>query len=614
MDTLRERWSQGRERWPIASVVGPATLGLALPLILAVVALSGRRWYPVLDLVMTEIRIRDVGTRQTPLIGLPGRIGEFPDQGSHPGPLSFWLLAPGYRLFGGSAWAMEASTAALQTVWIGLSLWIAQRRGGMLAIAVTSAAIAVLIRGYGLSVLTQPWNPYLPLLAWIVVLLAAWSVIVGDHKMLIPLAIASSFAAQTHIPYLLMAGGLGVGCAALVAVRWWRTDDRETPPRTLLVTAGLFVLLSLAPIVDQVRRDPGNFKRLLDHFGDPPEEAIGFGNGLELLLRHLDVLRSLGGSLFTTERFVELGQESSGSVLPGVVVLIVWVGSVIIARRIGSERARSLIGLHIVVGTTLVLTWVSMSRIFGQTWFYLTLWAWATMVMMVIAVAWTAVLWFQQESRDSPWNTRLALGIVGVVTVSMVVVAPSTDHPEERLGETMGAVVEPTAQALANGIGSAVGPQGRYVVFWEDAHSFGSQGFGLANELDRLGLDVNVYEPWRVPMTSPRVIALADVDAEVIWATGSFVGKWRADERVIEVASIEPRSREELVEFAEERSRLLIDLAATGLDDLLPLVDTNLFGVRIDERISSVALAAALRMIELDQNAAVFIGPPGVSQ
>ncbi len=53
---------------------------------------------PVLDLAVTGFRVRDFGTRQTPLIGLPGRIGELPDQGSHPGPLSFWSLAPGYRI------------------------------------------------------------------------------------------------------------------------------------------------------------------------------------------------------------------------------------------------------------------------------------------------------------------------------------------------------------------------------------------------------------------------------------------------------------------------------------------------------------------------------------
>ena len=45
---------------------------VGLPLIVAAIALRGERWYPVLDLAMTEFRVRDVGTSHTPLIGLPG--------------------------------------------------------------------------------------------------------------------------------------------------------------------------------------------------------------------------------------------------------------------------------------------------------------------------------------------------------------------------------------------------------------------------------------------------------------------------------------------------------------------------------------------------------------
>lgn len=71
---------------------------VALPLVIGIIAYLWRPWYPVLDMAMTELRVRDVGTRRTPLIGLPGRIGEFPDQGSHPGPLSFWLVAIAYQI------------------------------------------------------------------------------------------------------------------------------------------------------------------------------------------------------------------------------------------------------------------------------------------------------------------------------------------------------------------------------------------------------------------------------------------------------------------------------------------------------------------------------------
>ena len=74
---------------------------VALPLVVAVIALHGAHWFPVLDLAMTEVRVRDVGTAHTPLIGLPGRIGTLAQQGSHPGPLSFYCaraLLPAVRV------------------------------------------------------------------------------------------------------------------------------------------------------------------------------------------------------------------------------------------------------------------------------------------------------------------------------------------------------------------------------------------------------------------------------------------------------------------------------------------------------------------------------------
>src|SRR3954447_26200181 len=42
---------------------------IAIPLIVALIALHGTHWYPVLDLAMTEVRVRDVASAHTPLIG-----------------------------------------------------------------------------------------------------------------------------------------------------------------------------------------------------------------------------------------------------------------------------------------------------------------------------------------------------------------------------------------------------------------------------------------------------------------------------------------------------------------------------------------------------------------
>lgn len=609
-------------RLPTPALIALTVVGVALPLIVAVISLAGRRWYPVLDLAMTEFRVRDVGGRQTPLIGLPGRIGELPEQGSHPGPLSFWALAPGYRIFGGTAWAMEAATVTVQLVWISLAMWIGHRRLGMVGLATVAAMIAVLIRGYGLTTLIQPWNPYMPLLAWLVILLATWAVFCGDHAMLVPLVVAASFAAQTHIPYLLMAGGLGLAAIGVVLWRWQRTprdgshSGRSRPPTAVLATVGAFALLWVAPLADQMRRDPGNIKRLLDHFGSPSEEPIGMAAGFRLLLRHLDVVNGFGRMLTGNERFLEAGMDPDGPIWAGSLVLALWVGAAFVSRRLDHAPLRQ---MHVVITIVLILSLFSMSRIFGLRWFYLTLWAWTTTLLVLVAIAWTAISWWRtnRPSAASIVSQRNLSAVASATalacTISMIVLAPSTDHPEEYLGDTLGELVGPTVAALEAGVGEATGRNGTYVVAWDDAYFFGSQAFGLIGELERAGLDARTYDFWAVPITPSRTIAGDSITAEVIFATGGFVEEWRADDRVVEVAFVEPRSAEGLAEFEVLRTELISLLQADGLDDLVPLIETNLFGLRVDGRISTDARAITDRMINGGQQTAVFIGPPGVT-
>lgn len=597
--------------WNVAIVAG----AVVVPLVVAVIALAGRRWYPVLDLAMTELRLRDVGTRQTPLIGLPGRIGTFPEQGSHPGPLSFWLLAPGYRLFGSSAWAMEAATVSLQIGWASVALWIGQRRGGLLGLVTVAAIVAMSIRGYGLIVLIQPWNPYLPLLAWLVVLLACWSVLVGDHLMLIALTVAATFVAQTHIPYLVLAGSLGILAVMVVAARTLRRDGRRSEFIALGSSAAIFVVMWLGPAIDQWRRDPGNIRRLIDHFTSPSEDTLGLVGGVEVLLRHLDVLHAYGGLLTGTGSFVDASLDPGGVIWPGMIVLVAWIGSVVVSIQLDRSRRRisARTYLHLTVAITLVLSLFSMMRIFGLVWYYLTLWAWGTTTLALVATCWTAVAWMRARERTVDMRVlTVAIGaMAALLTVTTSVAAVGTDHPEERLGETLGELVEPTAAALDGGVGAATGSDGRYVVRWEDVAHFGSQGYGLVNELERDGFDVGVYDTWRVPVTQHRVIPPEQVTAEVILVTGSYVEQLRADPRVVEVASVDPRTADERAEYDDLRDALIAELRTDGLDDLVPLVDSNLFGVRVDLRLSVAQVDLTNRLLHLGQETAVFIGAPG---
>ena len=309
----------------LVAAPGVAALVVGLPLLVAVVALRARHWYPVLDLAMTEFRVRDVFTRHTPLIGLPGRIGEYPNQGSHPGPLSFYLLAPTYRLLGQTSWSLEVGTVVVHLA--------ADRDGvcGSAGAAPAGGAWPSSPRCWpsssgatGRSSLTQPWNPYLPLVPWIVVLLAAWAVLCGDHLMLIPLVVVRHLCAQTHVPYLPLAVGLVALGLGTIVVRAVRGSGRRAPrtaaqrgldgrPRGRAVAAARGRPADqpagqLPPAHRPLRLAPGGGHRPRRRRRASPSSTSTSGP-------------ASAGSSSSTGRFV-----SPASTARGAIVLVIWAG------------------------------------------------------------------------------------------------------------------------------------------------------------------------------------------------------------------------------------------------------------------------------------------------
>ena len=613
--------------WPRVLAIPPGRLRLtlwlvlAVPFVIAAIRLLGRQYHPVLDQAMAEFRVRDVGTGDTPLVGLPGRIfpsgrvGDYTVQGSHPGPLSFYLLAPTYRLVGSSAWGLLAGMIVLNLVAIAVALWLAHRRGGTPLMLVVAGVVVVLVRGYGFDVVTQPWNPYLPLLFWLVVLLGTWSVLAGDQRMIVVVAAAGSLCAQTHMPYVGLSLGMGALCVVALGWHWYRHPVDRNDVIGAAGTAGLVgAVLWLPPVWDQLTNEPGNLRLIADYFGNSPEDPIGAGEGVRLVLRHLDVFRLIGDAFGADGYVTRAGFDLQGSVVPGLIVLVVWGVSVWLAVRL---RHRLLITLDVVIGWSLVLAVIAMSRIFGKIWYYLTLWAWTSTTLIVVAVVWTAAAYVRSRLGDERARTpRLAMaGVAALVAVgsymALTAEAFGARAPEQHLSDTLRKITGPTADALRDGLGAADGIDGTYLVTWNDAIYFGSQGFGLVNELDRAGFDVGALPTWRVPATPTRIVDPAEATAEVRLATGVYVDQVRAIAGAEEVLVYDPRDAGELAEYLRLEREVVEGLMIDGLDDLVPLLQTNLFGLQIDSAVSPALQRKVDRMLELGTLTAVFVLPPG---
>ncbi len=583
---------------------------MTIPFVVALVVMAVRGWTPVLDLAMTEFRVRDVGGRHTPLVGLPGRIGRLPEQGSHPGPLSFYLLAPVYRLFGASAVGLLVGAAVINLAAAWLCVWVAQHLGGRRLQVALGALVCVALSWYGASILTQPWNPYLPLVPFLLVLLATWAILLGAHRLLPLQVVAASLCAQTHVPYL----SLGVALVALamgrVTWQWWRhrTEPSTGLGRSAGWALGAGAAVWLPVFVDEWRHHPGNITMLREHFLDPPADPVGLVEGAKVVLRHFDVLQIVLG-LFDRPSFYldALDQRAGGSAVVGAVVLALWLASVAVWRRTGERR---LACLHAVIGVVTALGMLSTGRIFGKVWYYLTLWAWLFCLLAVFAVLWTAVLLAGDRVRGIPLE-RLAGGVVVIALVSFVVDAARSEPPEYRLGNTLEAVVGPTAAALRAGTGAATGADGAYVVVWNDSFYFGSQGFGFVNELERLGLSAFGQPYYAVAFTPRRSMEPRASTAEVVLATGVYIERWREVDGAVEVALTDPRSAGEVAEFERLRAEVIALLQDGGWNDEAEQVDTNLFGLSDRDDLPDAVAVRVARMLYLGQETAVFIAPAG---
>lgn len=590
--------------WKLFAVVVAA---FAIPFVVALVVLAHPTWYPTLDLAHTEMRVRDVWSAHPPLIGLPGRIGTLSQQGSHPGPMSFWALWPFYELFGGSSWALQVSTVVLDLGAVALTLWMARRRGGPVLLLAMAAVVAVLVGFYGPYILTEPWNPYLPVLWWMVFLVAVWSVLDDDLAMLPFVVLAGSFCVQTHISYVGLVAGLGVLALAGAA---WSVASRRTDPtvrrdalRWGLVSVGLGIVLWVLPVYQQLTGRQPNLSLIYEHFTDPPESPVGLGTGARLFFVHLDPWKLLAGH-----------DTMTGSLVPGAVFLVVWVSSVLGAWR---ARVRALVRLDVVIGASLVLGLVSMSRIFGVLWYYLVLWSWGVTTLMVLAIGWSVTaLVTRNESADRRARSErvglVALAVFTAVTLGLFTVdAAAVDVLDARISRALRTLAPDTVRALGTKGVPGGGRDGRYLVTWTDPVSIGSPGFALLDELDRCGFRVGLPSAYDASSPGHRIYGPSQYTGVVHLAVGaSDIDSWRATPGAREVAAVDLRTPAERVEYRRLRRRMISELRRAGLPDLAAAVDESLFMARFAPQSPTRLYPFLERMLAIGQPFAVFVGPP----
>ncbi len=257
-----------------------AVVLLAAPLREVVVEMP--RWSPFGDDALIELRARDTGTSRTPLVGQPSTSDAYGSDSvnvAHPGPLGFYVLAPGVRLLGATAGILVA-TMLVTLVSVVVAAWVVFRQAGPRAGAVGAVLLAGAMWTAGGAGLVDPLSSNFGRFALIATAVLVWALACGDIRLL-PLTVGFwSFAVQQHLSVLPAGAALaGAGAIAVVvvAVRA-RSSGRPAVLRVMrwvAVAVGVGLVLWAPVIGEELRPDRGNLTLLANYSEDLARVDLG---------------------------------------------------------------------------------------------------------------------------------------------------------------------------------------------------------------------------------------------------------------------------------------------------------------------------------------------------
>jgi hypothetical protein len=442
-----------------------AALLAALPVILSTAHALATGWTPVGDDAVIAVRAYDVLTSHSPLVGLYSATSEVLGRPLHSlGPMPFWLLALPAR-FGGAAAMAVTMGLANGACSIGVVL-LARRRGGTALMVAAAIALAVMSGSLVGHTYSDVWTPAAGILPFTLLVVLAWSVGCGDHRLLPLTALVASFVVQCHLTFLPPAVGLlAVAAAGLVlARRRAEASAAAADPirRSLLLAAAVLLLCWIAPLIDQAVNRPGNLAQLArtavagqptygvrgggravaDDVGAPPWWLQTAHSGAERLV---DVAKDPGAFRAATALLV----------LGGLVALLVVAlrrGRAVVAVAAGQALVLSL-ALGAVAASTPTKGLLPLSL--GYTLWWGTAagaWAWLTLACGAAAL-------LLREPFERRRGAALALAACGVAAaiVSLAAAGPGEDvlasryAPMRRIESRLTALVPPGSRVLVAG-------------------------------------------------------------------------------------------------------------------------------------------------------------------
>lgn len=431
------------ERWSRFALLTACAL-TALPfVVLLVKVLVAPRSAPLGDQALLELRVHDVGTGHTPLVGSYQKFGW-----NQPGPALLYLLALPYRLLGTDYAALQAGAVLLNGLAALGTVALATRSGGLVVGLWTMALLGLLLSGRGIDIFADPWEPSLSVLALVLLVLVVNELVLG-RAWAMPAAVAlASVIAQAWATTAVMAAALLAWGLLAFVWRWCRhRAEVGTAWRWPVVVSGVVLAgLWLPPFVQQLRDDPGNVTAMWRFF-TADHQTFGLVSAYRAVSIELGARAPWLGFDLPLRPFEPIIDETAGPIVP-LALIALLAGGIFAARRRDPSVALAATVLVLVVSGTLAL-----SRLIGEPF--------VEVVEPTAAygfLCWLAAGWCAITALHVGVSARARVVLVPVLTAAVVVLgvvntvaaanAPEPASANERAVQDLADRAVPVARAF----------------------------------------------------------------------------------------------------------------------------------------------------------------------
>lgn len=481
----------GRRRRPAPSpaawAVAATTLGLVPFLVILVRVVAADLFAIHGDGVLIEMRVRDVGSADTPLLGSYQRFGW-----NMPGPLFFYLLAVPYRLLGSDFAGLQVGAVLIHAAaFVGVAATVFRRFGAVPTVWAV-ALLSVLVHALGPQRLADPWEPLVTVLPFVLFLVLAATMASGSARAM-PFAVGvGTFLAQAQatlaptVVALLLVGGAALAGSLLRRHRaTGAISALRAARRPLLATAVVLAVTWFPPLLHELTSAPSNVAAVADWLGQS-QPTLGPRAALSTIALQFDHR----AGWITGEVPLVFGAgtlDLTGLPVAPVPILVLVAATAVAARRRDSS---AVLGAFVLLGFGFGL--VALSRLVGELFVWIVYWTWGLGM-----AAWLAAGICAWRSLPAPWRRRAEHGAAAALTFGVVALAAMTvgdadeiRAPDDRVRRAVLEMADDVEAALPDADGPVLVRSELLIedLFVED--DVGVEFLSLA--LERAGPDVRV--------------------------------------------------------------------------------------------------------------------------